>query len=339
MAHVHYNTAVLNSIPMPVVAGKLAKVYRKGSAVVTSCPWHEDKHPSLTLYDSHCHCFACGAHGKPVSYVMQKLNVDFLGACEWLSANFGKGATDMNQMKTEIEKLPKATKEAGPVAYIPIEYVRSMMSSSNSFCNCLYQMFDSAKVDMIAEEYMLGTWQSKEYDDDVMFPSIDEQGRVHNIKIQHYCTDRDSDSFCSCDKQHILWIGKDLIRQGIVPRGSSFDNDCLFGAHLLPRYPDKTVRLVESPKNALLGAMHCPQYLWVATGNKGSLNSSTLAPLKGRNVTVFPDRDAIQEWREKLEQFAWLANFVVSDFCEKMAPSEEKKYDIADFLLSAYKSG
>lgn len=338
MGYIHYDKAVLNSIPMAAVVGKLAKVYRKGSALVTKCVWHEDKHPSLTLYDNHCHCFACGAHDTPIGYVMQKLSMDFLHACEWLSDNFGKGATDMSSLMTEIENMPKAEKESGPVAYIPLDYARRMMSTENSFCKCLYQMFDSAKVDMVAEEYMLGTWQSKRYDDDVMFPSIDEHGQVHNIKVQHYCTDMESEHFCSCDKSHILWIGKDLARQGIVPKGSSFDNDCLFGAHLLPRYPDKTVRLVESPKNAILGAMYCPQYLWLATGNKGALNSKTLAPLKGRNVTVFPDRDAITEWTEKLASLSWLANFVVSDFCERKAPPENKKYDIADFLIQAYRN-
>lgn len=29
----------------------------------TSCPWHEDAHPSLVVFaDGHVHCFSCGAH-------------------------------------------------------------------------------------------------------------------------------------------------------------------------------------------------------------------------------------------------------------------------------------
>ena len=30
------------------------------------CPFHEDRVPSLKLYDDHFHCFGCGAHGDVV---------------------------------------------------------------------------------------------------------------------------------------------------------------------------------------------------------------------------------------------------------------------------------
>lgn len=81
--------------------------------------------------------------------------------------------------------------------------------------------------------------------------------------------------------------------------------------------------------------MYCPQYLWLATGNKEALNSKTLAPLKGRNVTVFPDRDAIMEWRKALEGMPDAAAFQISDFCEVVAPPGMLKYDIADFIIDA----
>lgn len=107
------------------------------------------------------------------------------------------------------------------------------------------------------------------------------------------------------------------------------------GMHLLTRFPDKTVRLVESPKNAILGAMYYPQYLWLSTGNKGALNSKTLAPLKGRNVTVFPDREAISEWRTALSKMSDITSFQVDEFCDRMAPPSNLKYDVADFIISS----
>ena len=54
--------------------------------------------------------------------------------------------------------------------------------------------------------------------------------------------------------------------------------------------------LVESPKNALIGAAVQPKYVWVATGNKAMLKRSVMEVLRGRQVMVFPDRDAISGW-------------------------------------------
>lgn len=66
------------------------KVSRNGMAC---CPFHNDKHPSLKIDDSHYHCFGCGAHGDVIGFVAAmfelsqyeaacKLNEDFnLGIC------------------------------------------------------------------------------------------------------------------------------------------------------------------------------------------------------------------------------------------------------------------
>lgn len=35
----------------------------------TLCPFHNDHHPSMALYDDHYHCFACGAHGDVIDLV------------------------------------------------------------------------------------------------------------------------------------------------------------------------------------------------------------------------------------------------------------------------------
>lgn len=53
--------------------------------------------------------------------------------------------------------------------------------------------------------------------------------------------------------------------------------------------------------------------------------------------TSKPDRDAIVEWREKIRELRYLANFTVSDFCEVMAPPDDLKYDIADFIVGNLK--
>ena len=97
--------------------------------------------------------------------------------------------------------------------------------------------------------------------------------------------------------------------------------------------PDSKVVLVESPKNALFGALSFQQLTWVAVGNKGMLKREVLLPLRGRDVIVIPDRDAIGEWKDAIDGMADLANFSLSDVCERLAPDDEPKFDIADFIL------
>ncbi len=108
-----------------------------------------------------------------------------------------------------------------------------------------------------------------------------------------------------------------------------FTHDVLFGEHLLARHPERLVGLVESPKNAVVAACAFPDMTWVAAGNKGMLKREVLAPLANREVLVFPDKDAVAEWSEKLRGMQDLAHFVVSD----MGQTEAEKSDIADRLM------
>jgi|GEM_PF-1298738 len=104
----------------------------------------------------------------------------------------------------------------------------------------------------------------------------------------------------------------------------------------LPSLPSqRAVALVESPKNAVVGACWRPELTWVAVGNKGMLKREVLEVLRGRDVIVFPDRDAIEEWRKILNGMKDLANFQMSSFCECKDYPENKKMDIADWILGS----
>jgi len=156
---------------------------------------------------------------------------------------------------------------------------------------------------------------------------------VCNLKVQHYDTDPTSARFAHSN-QKTYWLGKIWADKGLLPKDAQFKSRCLFGEHLINRYPQCVVALVESPKNALFGALAFPKMVWVATGNKTAIGPEELKPLAGRNVIVIPDRDAISQWKAIVSSMAWLANFCVSNFCEQAAPEEQSKFDIADYLQS-----
>ena len=65
----------------------------------------------------------------------------------------------------------------------------------------------------------------------------------------------------------------------------------------------------------------------------GCFNSEAMQVLKEREVILFPDLKATDEWRQRLE--AVCRRVTCSDLLEKMATDEQRSQglDIADFLL------
>ena len=63
---------------------------------------------------------------------------------------------------------------------------------------------------------------------------------------------------------------------------------CLFGEHLLTRYRERIVALVEAEKTAVIGAGFIPEYVWLATGGRSGVNDR-VDILKNRKILVFAD--------------------------------------------------
>ena len=62
------------------------EVNRHGKAL---CPFHNDRHPSMVVYDDHYHCFACGEHGDVIDLVANLYGMPVLDAVNKLAYDFG----------------------------------------------------------------------------------------------------------------------------------------------------------------------------------------------------------------------------------------------------------
>lgn len=51
------------------------------------CPFHEDRHPSLTFdrRRNRFRCYVCGEHGNTIDLVMRMRHIGFVEACRWLA--------------------------------------------------------------------------------------------------------------------------------------------------------------------------------------------------------------------------------------------------------------
>ena len=287
--HEHFDLDRLKAISITEVARRLGcQLQRSGTVSKTICPWHEDSHPSLTLYErtgeNHCHCFVCGKGGSVIDFVMQQESWSFQEACQWLSNEFGISPTRYDGYLPRPKPRPMVKPAEPEYTYIPMSMVDDLVSPENSLCQCLMRMQPSEAVKWMTEEYRIGCYSMNGHDNYTVYPNIDRQGRVCNLKVQHYETDPSSPRFAHSTSNACFWLGSIWVREGRLPKNARFRSKCLFGEHLLNRYPDSLVILVESPKNAIFGALAFPKWTWVATGNKGMLRREVLQPLQGRDV-------------------------------------------------------
>lgn len=85
---------------------------------------------------------------------------------------------------------------------------------------------------------------------------------------------------------------------------------CFFGQHLLSRYPEAKVYVVEAEKTAVMMAatdrkpMH--ERIWLACGGSQMLKGAIdLMPLIGRDVTLIPDDGQYWNWKRTADAYGW----------------------------------
>lgn len=53
------------------------------------CPFHDDQHPSMKLYEDHYHCFGCQANGDVIAFISKLFGITPLEAAQKLAVDFG----------------------------------------------------------------------------------------------------------------------------------------------------------------------------------------------------------------------------------------------------------
>ena len=91
---------------------KTLGVDNTANPVLTICPFHKDKNPSMAIYDgTGYHCFSCGAHGDGnIDFVMKFLGFSYREAVDYLR-NYYNSCYLNNIMKSSEEKNVKKTRK------------------------------------------------------------------------------------------------------------------------------------------------------------------------------------------------------------------------------------
>lgn len=167
-------------------------------------------------------------------------------------------------------------------------------------------------------------------DGKVIWWQIDRDGVVRTGKVMKYLANGHRDK---TDTFPVTWAHK-YAKLKRDFKGEELQQ-CLFGEHLLVRYPDKPVCVVESEKTAVIMSRIYPDQVWIATGgSQGIKSEERLVPLRGRKVLLIPDNGQYWNWLRVAEKYGWLCY----EGLEKDAPFEGADIldvieQINDFLL------
>ena len=74
------------------------------------CPFHEDRNPSMKIYEKNYHCFGCGESGDATSFVAKLYGLRQIDAAKKISYDFGLSLFDNNRVlkvKTELSEFQK----------------------------------------------------------------------------------------------------------------------------------------------------------------------------------------------------------------------------------------
>ena len=335
------------------VVGDFIELRKRGVEYQGLCPFHDDHtlgnfsvNPNKNCYK----CFSCGAGGDAVKFLMEYngSRLSYPDALRYLAKKYSIPSPDDNDDERWKHIKPAKPREIVEVHKELLVMPRSMvlMTAKNQQPNIFIDWFrhlpwandpTNNQLSRVKETlwlYCVGGWT----DGRVCFWQIDEQGRPHGGKLMRYGNDGKRDK-----TENPGWMHN---QKGIREQLDLEHNEyraTLFGLHLLNRYPQATINIVESEKTALICANaygHPERSLWMACGGLKFLKLESLQPLidQGRRVWLWPDKDGVEDWKQKCEHLLSDRVSITTRYLEEnWVPDDGEKADVADIILRLMK--
>lgn len=214
--------------------------------------------------------------------------------------------------------------------FIPLQYLIDSTSCNSNFVRFLCDYFPRERIDEAMEHYALGATRDRK----VIFWQMDVNGHVRTGKMMQY----DPLTGKRLRNRHgsIDWVHSCLKRRHRLPADFNL-RQCYFGEHLLRRYPERPVALVEGEKTAVIGSMIYRDFIWLAAGNLNGLTPEKSQVLRDRHLLLYPDAGCYDKWAAKMnrlrEQLSCRVD--ISELIERHASLHQHAagYDLADYIL------
>ena len=345
------------------VVGDFVTLRKAGVNLTGLCPFHDDKNDGNFIVrpstipekrgGNTYHCFVCmrkGEGGGPVDFLMKHERMSFPDAIRWLGKKYSEPVDDV-----PVNYTPPPPKPVPPP--LPrLTFKRQTVGDSmrgieqTLFVKWLRSLpWDEeqrARLTDVLRLYCVGTCpHGHEW---IAFWQISHDGTPLTAKYMKYkpdghrVKDRDEQGrkvFAS-DWEH-AWRA----------RQKQYDKDkweihyALFGEHLLKKYPNAIVNVVESEKTAIIMANYYDDFdsqIWLACGGLQWLQLDTFQPLidQGRTIWLWPDKDGRDDWQEVCDKLGYDHCRVYTHFFDTCwTPSDGDKADIADIAIRMMTTG
>jgi hypothetical protein len=330
------------------------KLRRSGVEYVGLCPFHDDHTPTNFKVNKNKQmykCFACGKGGDVFTFLKDKAGLDYGDALRYLAQKFSvyvpdddpkererwahiKPAKPRDVADVEPEKqtliMPREWVSGTVKADYPcifIEWLRSLPWSNEQ----------QQRVNEMLWLYCVGRWK----DGRVVFWYIDEQGNPRGGKLMTYQPNGKRYHEKQGEPKSTSWIHYQRGKNGqpLCDMNTYTYRHLLFGSHLLRRYPDSVVNIVESEKTAIVCAIaygHPERNLWLACGGLNFFKLEHIKPLidANRRIWLWPDKDGVAQWEAKMKDVLSDRVTMTTKFLtDNWIPDDGEKADVADIIL------
>ena len=184
-----YELQKLRDLPIEGVAEQLGMRVSRHRCL---CPFHEDKHPSLTFHVGRntFRCFVCGASGGTIDLVMRQQRMDFREACRWLAGESGYVPTE--------HRAPVSKTSTQEAAFDAKRYERFferpwLSEAARAF------LYEERRIDpRVVRWCRLSSWRDQRGTDWLQIPYYDQEGQLIGVQNRRLGT---SDSTTTTDTE------------------------------------------------------------------------------------------------------------------------------------------
>ena len=331
------------------VVGDFVKLRKAGVNWTGICPFHNDQNDgnfivrpkTVSKHANTWHCFVCKEGGDCIKFLQKHCNMSFADAVRYLGKKY---CIEVDNIPVNYTPPPPKSVPPPPPAMVMgrdlVLDTRKLATSHNLFCYWLSQLPWSdeqrKRLSSTMWLYCVGGWK----DGRVVFWKIDHEGIPRSAKLMEYLPNGHRNK-----AKNPGWLyNQDGVRQKCEPDKHTVLKP-LFGAHLLKKYPDAVVNIVESEKTALIMANfygNLDKQLWLACGGLQWLNLESMQPLidQGRTVWLWPDKDGRDKWQEVADKLGSDKVQVYTKFFDTCwQPSDGDKADAADITIRMMQTG
>ncbi len=151
---------ILDQVNIVDLISRYVPLKRGGRNYMGLCPFHNEKTPSFSVSEEKqlYHCFGCQASGNAIGFVMEKENLDFIDAIEFLADQFNIDLSSYRMEKGKQDPYEKYKPLYNINRQAAIYYYKHLKQSQTAMRYLAKRGIDQSTIDHFGLGYSGNTW-------------------------------------------------------------------------------------------------------------------------------------------------------------------------------------